>query len=103
MEEEKRTKIELRLAHLRQEAVSLGDSLTGSDPEYMQTLDAWYDAVREIEEIEYGMRPPFLSGYLAIPKGMVVLRGGDYPLMEGLIDENCKLVVTEEALKKANP
>ena len=101
MEEEKRTKVQIRLRQLRQEVLELGNILCGGDPDLMQTLDAWFDAVREIEEIEYGTKPPFVSSYVVVPKNMVVLCGKDWPLIEDYLDDTCKLIVPEEAYRQA--
>ena len=95
------TQIEERKKLLKDRARMFARSLHGDVAEHIQTLDEYYNTVRELDELEYGMRPPFVSAYLAIPKGMVVLNGGDLPLIEDYIDDKCLLVVTEEQFKAA--
>ena len=96
------TQIEKRKKLLIDRTNMYAKSLHEGVVEHMQTLDEYYKDMRELEELEYGMRPPFVSAYLALPKGMVVLSGGDLPLIEDYIDEKCQLVVTEEAFNAAS-
>ena len=96
------TQVEQRKTVLKDRLKMYGKSLTSDVAEHIQTLDEYVRAYIELEELNYGTKPPFVSGYLALPKGMVVLCGSNLPLIQDYIDDNCKLVVTEEAYKAAS-
>jgi len=74
---------------LRVKAVELSSRITNGDNESMRLMDDWYDTIRLLEH--YGEH-----------KGLISLCGGDLPMIEDYINEECILLVTEEVFRRAN-
>tara|TARA_R100000808_G_scaffold24201_1_gene55160 strand:+ start:1044 stop:1334 length:291 start_codon:yes stop_codon:yes gene_type:complete len=74
---------------LRTKAQELSSRITNGDNESMYMMDEWYDTIRLLE-------------HLGDHKGLVALSGGDLPLIEDYINEDCVLLVTDKAYKAAS-
>ena len=70
-------------------AQELSYRISGGDGETMRLMDEWYDTVK-------------LQEHFSIHKGLVAINGGDFPLVEDYINEDCIILVTDKIYKDAS-